>query len=174
MCAPPAILLLLNTDGLTGTTPATISELPSGDYIVTFTRDGFQSHSETVTVSQTNPAQASWKFSNGNVLITSTPAGATVTTSDGRNLGVTPVTVNDVPPGDVSYTLTLDGYDPATLSGKVEGGKTNTLDTTLLSVNRLAKLGELDAQPRTDRSTAAPDFLEDHSRQRRGRSRLHG
>jgi TonB family protein len=139
--------LLLNTDGLTGTTPATLNQLPSGDYVVTFTRDGFQSHSETVTVSQNNPAQVSWKFVNGNVLVTSTPSGATVTTADGRPLGVTPVTINDVEPGDVTYTLTLDGYDPATLSGKIDGGKTNTLNATLLSVNRLAALDELDAQP---------------------------
>ncbi|HXC02849.1 MAG TPA: TonB family protein [Opitutaceae bacterium] len=144
---PAGEMLLLNTSGLSGTTPATLSNLPTGDYVVTFSRDGFQTHSETITVSHDTPAQVSWKFVNGNVLVTSTPSGATVTTSDGRVLGVTPVTLNDVQPGDVSYTLTLDGYDPATLSGKVEGGKTNTLDTTLLSVNRLAKLSDLDAQP---------------------------
>ncbi|HWZ96108.1 MAG TPA: TonB family protein [Opitutaceae bacterium] len=139
--------LVLNTDGLTGTTPATLNGLPSGDYVVTFSSAGFQSHSETVSVSRDNPAQASWKFINGNVLVTSTPSGATVRASDGRALGVTPVTINDVQPGDVSYILSLDGYDPATLSGKVEGGKTTTLSSTLLSVNRLAKLSDLDAQP---------------------------
>jgi TonB family protein len=133
--------------GLNGTTPATLTDLPAGDYIVTFSREGFQSHSETVTVSHDAPTQLSWKFTNGNVLITSTPSGATVTTSDGRTLGVTPVTVSDVPPGDVTYQLTLDGFDPATVSGKIEGGKTNTLDTTLLSVDRLAKPSELDSRP---------------------------
>jgi len=140
-------MLLLNTSGLSGTTPGTISGLPTGDYIVTFSRDGFQAHNETVTVSHGAPAEASWKFVNGDVLVTSTPSGATVTTSDGRVLGVTPVTINDVRPGDVSYTLTLDGYDPTPVSGKIEGGKTNTLDVALLSVNRLASLSDLDAQP---------------------------
>ncbi len=140
-------MFLLNTGGLNGVTPATINDLPSGDYIVTFSREGFQSHSETITITHDAPAQASWKFTNGNVLITSTPSGATVTTSDGKFLGTTPVTINDVQPGDVSYVLNLDGYDAATVSGKVEGGKTNALSVTLLSVNRLAKLSELDAQP---------------------------
>jgi TonB family protein len=140
-------MLLLNTSGLSGTTPATLNDLPTGDYIVTFSREGFQTHSETVTVTHDTPAEASWKFVNGNVLVTSTPSGATVTTNDGRVLGITPVTINDVMPGDVSYVLTLDGYDPTTASGKIEGGKTNTIDATLLSVNRLAKLTELDAQP---------------------------
>jgi TonB family protein len=140
-------MFLLNTGGLSGATPATVNDLPSGDYIVTFSHEGFQSHSETVTVTHDTPAQASWKFVNGDVLITSTPSGATVTTSDGKVLGVTPVTLNDVEPGDVSYVLNLDGYDSATVSGKIEGGKTNTLSASLLSVDRLAKLSELDAQP---------------------------
>jgi TonB family protein len=140
-------MLLLSTSGLSGTTPAMIRGLPTGDYIVTFSRDGFQAHDETVKVSHDTPAEASWKFVNGDVLVTSTPSGATVTTSDGRVVGVTPLTLNDVRPGDISYTLTLDGYDPATISSKVEGGKTNTLDATLLSVNRLANLSDLDAQP---------------------------
>jgi TonB family protein len=140
-------MLLLNTSGLSGTTPATLSNLPAGDYIVTFSRDGFQTHSETITVLHDTPAQVSWKFVNGNVVITSTPSGATVTAIDGKVLGVTPVTINNVQPSDATYTLTLDGYDPVTISAKVEGGKTNTLDATLLSVNRLAKLSDLDAQP---------------------------
>ena len=140
-------MLLLSTSGLSGTTPAMIRSLPTGDYIVTFSRDGFQAHDETVKVSHDTPAEASWKFVNGDVVVTSTPSGATVTTSDGRVLGLTPLTLNDVRPGDISYTLTLDGYDPATVSSKVEGGKTNTLDATLLSVNRLANLSDLDAQP---------------------------
>ena len=140
-------MLLLNTSGLSGTTPATLSNLPAGDYIVTFSRDGFQTHSETITVLHDTPAQSSWKFLNGNVVVTSTPSGATVTASDGKVLGVTPVTINNVQPSDATYTLTLDGYDPVTISAKVEGGKTNTLDATLLSVNRLAKLSDLDAQP---------------------------
>jgi TonB family protein len=140
-------MLLLNTEGLTGTTPATLNQLPIGDYIVTFSREGFQPHSDTVTVSHDVPAQSSWKFVNGNVLVTSTPSGATVTANDGSVLGVTPVTINNVLPGDITYTLTLDGYDPATITGKIEGGKTNTIDATLLSVNRLANLADLDAQP---------------------------
>lgn len=132
---------------LTGTTPATLNEVPSGDYTVTFSRPGFEDHNENVTVTHDTPAKISWKFTNGNVLITSTPSGATVTTADGKPIGTTPVTINDVQPGDVTYTLNLDGYDPATISGKVEGGKTNPFTATLLSVNRLAKLSDLDVQP---------------------------
>jgi TonB family protein len=133
---------------IVGTTPAKLGDLPSGDYVVTFERQGFQSHSETVTVSHDAPAQVAWKFPNGVVLITSTPSGANVTTSDGKALGVTPLTINDVVPSNATYyVVSLDGYDPVTLSCKIEGGKTNTFNATLLSVNRLAKLSELDAQP---------------------------
>ncbi|HXA14488.1 MAG TPA: PEGA domain-containing protein, partial [Opitutaceae bacterium] len=133
--------------GLSGTTPATLGDLPAGDYTVTFSREGFPSHSETVSIERGTTAHSSWKFTNGNVIITSDPSGAKVTTSDGQILGLTPVTINDVPPSDVSYTVSLDGYDPVTLSGKAEGGTTTTLDATLLSVDRLAKLSELDVRP---------------------------
>jgi TonB family protein len=140
-------MLLLSTSSLSGTTPAMLSDLPTGDYIVTFSREGFQNHSETVTVSHDTPAQASWRFVNGSVLVTSTPSGATVTTADGGVLGVTPVTINDVTPGDVSYRLSLEGYDQATITAKIEGGKTNPLNATLLSIDRLAELKDLDSQP---------------------------
>jgi TonB family protein len=133
--------------GLSGTTPATLNDLPAGDYIVTFSREGFQPHTENVTVTHDTPAQVSWKFANGNLVITSDPAGASVTGHDGKPLGVTPLTINDILPGDVTYVLTLDGYDPFTLNGKVEGGKTVTLNAALLSVERLAKLSDLDTQP---------------------------
>ncbi len=82
---PAGEMLLLNTSGLNGTTPATLNNLATGDYTVTFSLEGFQTHSETVSVSHDTPAQnASWKFVNGNVLVTSMPSGATVASSDGR------------------------------------------------------------------------------------------
>jgi TonB family protein len=130
----------------TGTTPASFSDLPAGDYAVTFSRDGFASHSENVTVDHGSAARVGWKFTNGNVLITSTPSGATVT-SNGRVLGVTPLTLSNLLSGDVTYDLDLIGYDTTTVSGKVQGGMTLKLSTALLSVDRLAKQSDLDVMP---------------------------
>ncbi|HTB81659.1 MAG TPA: TonB family protein [Opitutaceae bacterium] len=129
-----------------GTTPASFSDLPAGDYVVTFSRDGFASHGESVSVDHGATAHVAWKFTNGNLLLTSTPSGATVT-SDGRVLGVTPLTLSNLQSGDVTYDLNLVGYDTTTVSGKVQGGMTLKLNATMLSVDRLAKLSDLDVRP---------------------------
>jgi TonB family protein len=47
----------------------------------------------------------------------------------------------------VRYELSLAGYEPASLSGRVESGKTLALSAPLLSVDRLATLQELDKKP---------------------------
>ncbi|HZP61220.1 MAG TPA: PEGA domain-containing protein [Opitutaceae bacterium] len=129
-----------------GTTPANFDDLPAGDYVITFSRDGFTSHSEDVTVNHGANAHVAWKFTNGNIVITSTPSGATVS-SNGRVLGVTPLTLNNVISGDVSYDLNLVGYDTTTVSGKVQGGMTLKLNAAMLSVDRLANLNDLDTRP---------------------------
>ncbi len=130
-----------------GTTPASFGDLPAGDYVVTFSRDGFASHGESVSVDHGATAHVAWKFTNGNLLITSTPSGATVTNDGGRVLGVTPLTLSNLQSGDVTYQLSLVGYDATTVSGKVQGGMTLKLNATMLSVDRLAKLSDLDVRP---------------------------
>jgi TonB family protein len=129
-----------------GTTPASFGDLPAGDYVVTFSRDGFASHGESVSVDHGATAHVAWKFTNGNLLVTSTPSGATVT-SNGRVLGITPLTLSNLQSGDVTYDLNLVGYDTTTVSGKVQGGMTLKLNATMLSVDRLAKLSDLDVRP---------------------------
>jgi hypothetical protein len=53
------------------------------------------------------------------VKITSAPGGATVTTN-GKELGQTPLVIEEVKPGDVTYELRLAGYKASSVSGKVE------------------------------------------------------
>jgi len=53
------------------------------------------------------------------VKITSAPGGATVT-SNGKELGQTPLVIEEVKPGDIIYELRLIGYKSTTISGKVE------------------------------------------------------
>ncbi|MDE3084220.1 MAG: PEGA domain-containing protein, partial [Verrucomicrobiota bacterium] len=128
--------------GMSGTTPAMLNNVHAGEYIVTFSREGFASHSENVTVGRGTTARASWQFPNGQIVITSTPQGAAVMRS-GLRIGSTPLTLKDVPPGEVDYTLALPNYDEATVSGTVEGGQTLTLNSTLLSVDRITKVTDL-------------------------------
>jgi len=58
-------------------------------------------------------------FANGSVKITSAPGGATVM-ANGKDLGQTPLVIEEVKPGDVTYELRLSGYKPGSVSGKVE------------------------------------------------------
>src|SRR5213079_1672453 len=62
---------------------------------------------------------AHFVFANGSVKITSAPGGATVTTN-GKELGQTPLVIEEVKPGDVTYELRLGGYKSTSVSGKVE------------------------------------------------------
>lgn len=130
----------------TGQTPATLADLTAGEYTVTITRDGWPTHTQNVTVARNGTAKVAWTFQNGVVKISTTPEGATVTRNNTR-IGVTPLTLADQNPGDVRFELNLAGHEPATLSGRVESGKTLSLSIPLLSVDRLANLAELDVKP---------------------------
>ena len=58
-------------------------------------------------------------FANGSVKITSAPGGAAVM-ANGKDLGQTPLVIEEVKPGEVTYELRLSGYKQGSVSGKVE------------------------------------------------------
>src|SRR5207249_8389400 len=62
---------------------------------------------------------AHFVFANGSVKITSAPGGATVI-ANGKDLGQTPLVIEEVKPGDVTYEMRLSGYKPGSVGGKVE------------------------------------------------------
>ena len=129
-----------------GKTPATLTDLPTGEYTVIFSREGWPTHTENVVIEHNRAAQISSKFPGGSVTITSTPAGASVT-RNGLALGGTPLTLEDVQPGEASYTLEVQGYIPVDVTGRVEPEKTLRLDATLISVDRIAGPSDLDERP---------------------------
>jgi formylglycine-generating enzyme required for sulfatase activity len=79
------------------------------------------------SVTTTAPAQSeatattpeSTVVANGSVKITSAPSGATVV-ANGRDIGQTPLVIEDIKPGAVTYELRLSGYKTASVSGEVE------------------------------------------------------
>jgi TonB family protein len=130
-----------------GTTPATITDLTTGDYVVVLLREGWPNHEENFTIARGDTARVSWKASGGTVEIVSTPAGATVG-RNGVSLGVTPLTLTDIPPGDVSYTIELSDYTAASLRGTVEPERKLRLETELeASAEHIARINELDTRP---------------------------
>jgi len=60
-----------------------------------------------------------FRFANGSVKITSAPGGATVLQA-GRELGRTPLLIEEVKPGAVAYELRLAGYKNGTVTGAVQ------------------------------------------------------
>ncbi len=143
---PANALIVLPDARRTGRTPDTLTDLTPGDYTVTFVRDGWMPQVENVTITRDVTAHVKGMFPNGIVKITSTPAGATVL-HNGTKVGVTPLTLADQTPGDVNYTLVLPDYANDVLAGRIVGGQTLELGSTLELYDHLSKLSELDQQP---------------------------
>jgi TonB family protein len=155
---PAGVLFVNPSDVRSGQTPATVSDLPVGSYQVTISRQGWPAFVSTVNVERGAAAKVQGGFVGGNVVINSTPTGGTVM-RDNQNLGTTPLTLNDLTPGNVTFTVTQKGLDSATVSGKIESGKTLTLNATLLDTDRVMKLSELDERPQAI-AMAEPDLTD--------------
>ena len=133
-------------DRHSGKTPATVDDLAPGEYTVTFTREGWAAHTETISISANATAHSSWTFPNGVVKIGSSPEGAAVL-RNGAKIGATPLVLTDQVPGDAHFEVALDGYDPVPLTGRVEGGGTLELAAKFRPENRFFEAGELDKKP---------------------------
>jgi eukaryotic-like serine/threonine-protein kinase len=94
-------------------------ELPARSHELTAHLDGWPNEQQKIEIEPKHENAAQFVFANGSVKITSAPGGATVT-ANGKELGQTPLVIEEVKPGDVTYDLRLAGYKPASVSGKVE------------------------------------------------------
>jgi len=105
-------------DGISrGKTPLRI-EFPTGAHHLKAKYDDWPEEERDVTIERDRDATVNFEFSNGSVKITSAPGGATVV-REGKEIGQTPLLVEEVKPGAVSYELRLEGYKPVVLSGTV-------------------------------------------------------
>jgi TonB family protein len=157
---PANALIVLPDARRTGRTPDTVNDLAPGDYTVTFVRDGWAPHAESITVERDATAHAKYAFPNGMVKITSKPTGAIVT-RDGVRMGVTPLTLTDQLPGDATFVVGLAGYAPDSFSGRIMGGQILEFSSELELTDQLSKLNELDQAPRVI-STVQPKVPYDY------------
>jgi TonB family protein len=150
---PKGVRLNIADDTKHGTTPAKLDDLDTGDYVVVFRRPPWPDHEEAITITRA-VARVAWAFPRGRIDIASNPAGATVSRG-GRVLGNTPLSLADEPIGDCVFTLNLAGYDPTSVSGRLENGRTLALTADLLMTNRVMKVSEIDEKP-VPTKTATP------------------
>ncbi|CAN5562393.1 hypothetical protein BH20VER3_BH20VER3_16590 [soil metagenome] len=100
-----------------GKTPTLLRDLPTGVYTVTAQREGL-ALKDQLEVKRGEVTLKSFQFANGSVKIISAPAGATVSLG-GVELGQTPLLLDEVKPGEVSYQLTLAGFKTAEVHGSI-------------------------------------------------------
>jgi hypothetical protein len=113
---PPGADIL--ADGASeGRAPVTL-ELPTGPHQLLARFRNWPESRRTIAVQRGGNTPVDFAFRNGSVKITSAPGGATVM-RDGAPLGRTPLLIDEVEPGPVSYDLRLAGYKPALVTGTV-------------------------------------------------------
>ncbi len=94
-------------------------DLPAHVHDLVAHLDGWPDEQQKIDVNTQRENAAHFVFANGSVKITSAPGGATVI-ANGKDLGQTPLVIEEVKPGDVTYELRQTGYKPGSVSGKVE------------------------------------------------------
>jgi hypothetical protein len=109
----------ISVDGSSrGRTPLHV-DLPARAHDLVAHLDGWPDERQSLTVEVKKENAAHFVFANGSVKITSAPGGATVV-ANGGELGQTPLVIEEVKPGPVTYELRLAGYKPTSVTGKVE------------------------------------------------------
>jgi len=101
-----------------GRTPLQL-ELPARAHDLTAHLSGWPDEQQKIDIAPQRENAANFIFANGSVKITSAPGGASVT-ANGKQLGQTPLVIEEVKPGEVTYELQLSGYKTTSISGKVE------------------------------------------------------
>jgi PEGA domain len=119
--------------------PYAIWELPEGNYTVTARHhDDVLTRTVTVTAGTTN--RLALEFLYGSAMLETEPPGATVRTADGRYWGATPLKVEELKPGGMTFVLEHDGYEPATAALIITAGQCAGFQTNLISVNYTASM----------------------------------
>ena len=126
-----------------GRTPLQL-ELPAQAHDLTAHLSGWPDEQQKIDIAPQRENAANFIFANGSVKITSAPGGASVT-ANGKQLGQTPLVIEEVKPGEVTYELLLSGYKTTSISGKVEPQQ-----QTFLAARLEKSVGPAPGQPFTN------------------------
>jgi hypothetical protein len=116
-------------------TPATISDVPVGDHVVTLTLDDYADASAAVPVQSGETATVDLTLTRhtGSLAVTSTPTGAKVFIDSADTGKTTNATVDRIGIGDHVVTLAKDGYRTAEANVTIRYNETATLHMDLIA-----------------------------------------
>ncbi len=126
-----------------GRTPLQV-EVPARTHELVTRLAGWPDQRRPIAVEPKHENAAHFVFANGSVKITSAPGAATVL-ANGRELGQTPLVIEEVKPGAVTYELRLAGYKPTSITGQVEPQQ-----QAFLAARLEKSLGPAEGQPWTN------------------------
>ncbi len=130
----------------TGRTPASLANVPHGDYTITYVRPGCRDHVEAVSIAKGVRSSVDTKYVDGSLELTSDPSGASVN-KDGEFLGTTPLSLHDLTPKTELFDLTLPGYDSTPISCEIPEGQTLKYAAQLLRKDRVFTPAEVKTPP---------------------------
>lgn len=115
-----------------GNTPLTLHDIKRGTHRARLVLSGFEDKEIEFTVSDRIPQALNVELDSnaGLLVIHSIPSGATVSV-DGRNEGVTPVSLNQIGRGERDIFLQLPGHEPYRSTVMVEPTRTTRVDAQL-------------------------------------------
>ena len=119
-----------------GITPADLENVPTGPATLKISRPGWPAIEQPVEVTAAGPNAFTAEFVPGALTLNSEPAGATVMEGD-KTLGITPLTLEDLPPGEHVFHLKLSGYSAATVNGQVRARETAPVSVALQAIAEL-------------------------------------
>ncbi len=129
-----------------GKTPATLENLPLGDYSVTVQRPGWNRSTQSVSLVKGSLQKVNADFPTGSVWVRSVPTNADVL-RNGVKIGVTPLQLTELTPGRIELSLDMKGYDRTQILGEILPGREVTLQTEMLDPNRIVRPSEVRQQP---------------------------
>ncbi|MFC2094765.1 PEGA domain-containing protein [Bacteroidota bacterium] len=123
-------------------TPDTLIDLTPGSFLITLKLQNYRDTTFVVSVSegQTTSIIVTLIINQGNIFITSNPAGAQIWLDGVNTSQVTPDTIKNLDEGLYNVTLKLTDYYDATFSVNVTGGQTSNPTNVVLVSNLMTTL----------------------------------
>ncbi len=115
-----------------GKTPALLTDLTIGKYRIQLSKAGHRPRETELTVDGRTPKRVNFSLTSDTAAlrIATTPPGATLRVN-GLDRGVTPVRVANIPEGQASVDLTMDGFHPYKDTVRLVAGEDRELAVTL-------------------------------------------